>query len=66
MLLDLRPVQYLLAPPFFDTYEMTVNVRRRLMNDLMNYLAGEELPSKVDVFHYNCPLFPATLGVLSR
>ena len=62
VLLDLRPVTDLLAPPFFDTYEMTVNVRRRLMNDLMNYLAGEELPSKVDVFHYLSLSFLRPLG----
>lgn len=51
VLVDLRPITELVAPPLFDTYEMTVNVRRRLIADLMIYLAGKE-PSTVDVFHF--------------
>jgi hypothetical protein len=52
VLLDLRPITELLAPPFFDDYEMTVTARRKLTGDLMNYLAGKEPPRAVDVFHY--------------
>lgn len=51
VLLDLKPITELLAPPFFDTYEMTVTVRRKLMGDLMSYLRGNK-PRGVDVFHY--------------
>jgi MAC/Perforin domain len=51
VLLDLRPITELLAPPFFDDYEMTVNARRRLEADLKNYLVGKK-PKEVDVFHY--------------
>jgi hypothetical protein len=51
VLLDLRPITELLAPPFFDTYEMTVTARQKLIGDLKIYLAGKE-PSKVDVFHF--------------
>jgi hypothetical protein len=51
VLLDLRPITELLAPPFFDDYEMTVNARRRLEADLKNYLDGKK-PREVDVFHY--------------
>ena len=52
VLLDLRPITELLAPPFFDTYEMTVDVRSRLTIDLMAYLSRKEPPRTVDVFHF--------------
>jgi len=51
VLVDLRPITELLAPPFFDTYEMTVDVRSKLINDLKAYLSGND-PSTVDVFHF--------------
>ncbi len=42
---------------------MTVNVRRKLINDLMIYLPSEKTPSKVDVFfHFLSLSFSRPLG----
>ena len=62
---DLRPITELLAPPFFDTYEMTVNVRQRLIADLMKYLTGNS-PKSADVFHFLSLSFSRPWGFYSR